>query len=114
MKYSNLKSEYIKEQIQGRKFGCEYVESLIKIEQLALGKNFGMVTGYMIKGLQEKYSKEWETIWLEVNPKQYYANIAHKKKREEKRKKEEETLDTKMDKEIEINKTDWVKAGGRI
>ena len=107
MTYTNIKSDFVKAELKKTKWGNrEYVENLMKIEGLAQGKTYGMVTGYMLNGFPNKYPKQWEAIWLELNPKQYKKNLEYKNKETEREKKEEK-LELKRDKEA------WKKMGGK-
>ena len=113
MTYTNIKSNFVKAELKKTKWGNrEYVENLMKIEGLAQGKTYGMVTGYMLNGFPNKYPKQWEAIWLELNPKQYKKNLEYKKKEAEREKKEDEKFRKEEKLELKRDKEAWKKMGG--
>jgi hypothetical protein len=53
-KYTSVKSNFIKGKIKKTKwFDRYYIDQLIKIERLALGKRFGSKTEYIRENLEE-------------------------------------------------------------
>ena len=114
MTYTNIKSNFVKAELKKTKWGNrEYVENLMKIEGLAQRKTYGMVTGYMLNGFPNKYPKQWEAIWLELNPKQYKKNLEYKNKETEREKKEEERFKKEEKLELKRDKEAWKKMGGK-
>ena len=113
MTYTNIKSDFVKAELKNTKWGNrDYVEDLMKIEGLAQGKTYGMVTGYMLNGFPNKYPKQWKAIWLELNPKQYKKNLEYKKKEAELEKNEEERFKQQEKLELKRDKEAWEKMGG--
>jgi len=114
MTYTNIKSDFVKAELKKTIWGNRnYIEDLMKIEGLAQGKTYGMVTGYMLNGFPNKYPKQWKAIWLELNPKQYKKNLEYKKKEAERERKEEERLKREEELEYKKDKKAWKKMDGK-
>ncbi len=112
--YKEIKSKFIKEKIKRTRWkDRKYIDNLIKIEKLALGKNFGLVTGYIEINLREDYPKEWEIIYKEVNPKGYEKMIKREKEEKEREEKEQKEFEEECRKEQEQLKKEWKEMGGK-
>ncbi|NQV91886.1 hypothetical protein HQ489_05420 [Candidatus Woesearchaeota archaeon] len=113
MSYKHIKSEFVKSIIKKTKWKDSlYIDDLMSIEQLALGERFGNMTSYMYWGWPRKYKKEWEAIWMELNPKQYKESQEYKKAEKERERKEREHLKREERLELEKAQVSWKKMGG--
>ena len=109
-----IKSNYVKGKIKGLKFtrkNRDYIEALVRIDNLNQGHVFGLATGYMVNGLKEKYPKEWDMIGKELDPNHITLKEERGKEAEESRR-----LDKQLKKmgreELEGEKHFWVAHGG--
>ena len=109
-KYSNIKSNYIKEKIKNAKFeDKEYIEDLIFLEKGITQPIAGMAGNLKFFGLKSKYHQEYSELLKELAPEEedkYQKD--HKKEEERTRKLKEE-----FKREQEQEKRDWIKAGGK-
>ena len=114
MTYTNAKSNFVKEVIKNTSWNKrQYIERLLDIEKFATTGYCSTGAGYIRMSLKSKYPKEWEAIWLELNPEEYKSTLDYEKKEKERTRKEnlqfkkEESLELKRDKEA------WKKMGGK-
>jgi hypothetical protein len=115
MTYTDIKSEFVKEAVKNTPWkNREYIDRLIDIEKFATTGYCSTGAGYIRNSLKSKYPKEWEAIWLELNPKQHKEDLEYKKEEDARERKEnlqfknEEALELKQDKEA------WKKMGGKL
>ena len=114
MSYNKIKSEFVKKELTKTTWkDSEYIDELMKIERFALGGTFGMVTPYLWNQLIKKYPKQWNIIYLELNPRGYKKLVAWEKGEAGRERKEEERRKKKEEAELIKEKTLWVKMGGR-
>ena len=115
MKYTKVKSNFIKDEIRKTKW-CEhkYIDDLITIERYAQGQTFGWMTGYITSRLKSRYSEQWKIIWQEVNPKKYREIAEREKTEEEQMRKEEEGYRKEEQRKLERDFGEWKKIGGKF
>ena len=113
--YEEVKSEFIKNKIKETRWEDRgYIDDLLKIEQHALGKLWGLWSGYIAKELESNYPKEWEIIYKEVNPKGWEARMKREREYEEKKRIEDEERERRKNEEYERNRREWIEMGGKI
>ncbi len=113
MAYTNIKSAFIKAEIQKTKWkDRDYIDGLIKIERFAQGSNCGLYTGYLRNHLRGSYPRQWKKIWLEVNPQRYTKNLEQEEKVKEKEQKEKAKFRREEARELKQKKKEWIKVGG--
>jgi hypothetical protein len=111
-----IRSEFIKKKIKGKPFQyrhSRYIDSLIFIEMFLTGKIRGMCASYRWAHDRDKYPKEVEAIWKELDPKGYEKHLRDLKKEEEKEKKEQDRFEEELEKEEVAQRKAWIEAGGR-
>lgn len=117
MKYTKIKSNFIKERIKKTKWRNRvYIEDLIFLEQIITKriKNLGWLGNMKLYGLKSRYKKEFGIIFKELDPKEW-----KKYQKKEKIEKNQEKISMikilkKAEKEFQENKKDWIEAGGRL
>lgn len=116
MKYTDVKSEFIKKKIKNTSFKKSgYIDDLIFLERSITGKTLGGMGG-SIKWfiLKNKYPKEVEAIGLEFKPEEYKDYYKKYLKKEGKSRKEDEEILRQEKEEIKRDKEAWIKAGGKL
>ena len=114
MTYAKIKSNFVKSELKKTKWAKRhYIDDLLRIERYLSGKGFGWMTGYIINNLKDKYPKQWKTIFLELDPKQYEKNLENKKKEAEQTKKDDEKRRIKANLEYDKSLDSWKKMGGK-
>jgi hypothetical protein len=112
--YTGIKSKFIKEKIKNTKWeDSDYIDDLIKIENLILGKVHGWMTGYLRNHLEDEYPKEFKAIYKELRPKEWETTQKQEKKDKKEMLRECKELEIEYKLEEERNKKDWIKSGGK-
>jgi hypothetical protein len=114
-KYTEIKSNFIKEKIKKTKWkDSDYIDDLLKIEYYVLGGESGRFTPYLVERLEKDHPKEFKAIRLELDP-SYRARRSKEEDREKaKEKREQARMEREWQKEDERDRKDWIKAGGKI
>ena len=117
--YTKIQSKYIKDKIKNltmTKKNADYIDDLMRIESWATNgrKQLARFKGQWKPYIQMKYTKEWDAIGLELNPKHV---VALKQEREKSMKKCERILNAHKNRELKEKidaKRTWKLAGGKI
>ncbi len=115
--YDKIKSKFIKNKINGMKFTVKnrkYIRDLMDIELIILEQYTSTGTGYIHLHLKDKYPKEYEAIYKELDPKQYEKIIKKELKELEKEKHEEKREIEQEKKGLQKQKQAWKNLGGKI
>lgn len=115
--YDEIKSNYIKKKIKGMRWNeknRKYINDLMCLERLALGRIGGMADSYYLHNLKDKHKKEYEAILEDLKP----GELERIRKRELKEKEKEERehqrfLEQERKEEINAKKR-WLKMGGKL
>ena len=89
------------------------VDDLINIELYVTGKISSLSLAYKVNRPEEKYSKEFKAIYLELNPKGFKQHLKRKKLKRQEKKRLEEWNKKEIKKEFQESKSEWKKAGGK-
>jgi len=109
-KYSNIKSNYIKEKMKNAKFeDKEFIEDLMFLEKGITQPIAGMAGNLKFFGLKSRYSQEYLELLKELAPNEVNKYEKEQQREEERIRKSKEQY--RMEKEKE--KRDWLKAGGK-
>lgn len=112
-----IKSEFIKSKIRGRKFSNEhwrgYVKNLVAIERIILEGAHGSAGVAKMLYLQDYYEDSYNKIFKELKPKEFEKYLKEKQEEEEelKRYAKEDELEEKG--ELELFKKQWLSLGGK-
>jgi len=115
-RYSKIESKFIKEKIKGAywKRDRHYINDLIMIERIHMGTSFGWMVGYVNLALKDKYPKEYDILFKELDPKIYEWQKKREKREKEKDERQLKKLKIKVKEWEKAEKEDWIEAGGRI
>jgi len=109
-KYTNVKSNYIKEKIKNAKFeDKDYIEDLMFLEKGITRPLAGMAGNLKFFGLKSRYSEEYLELLKELAPDKVDKYQKDQKKEEDRTRKLKEEFKREQEKE----KSDWIKAGGK-
>jgi hypothetical protein len=116
MKYTKVKSKFIKDKINKTKFkDRDYIDDLMFFERVILNKfeHLGMGGNMKLHGLKSSYKKEYEAIFKELDSKAWKKYQEEEKKEKQREKAEEKKWDEEERKEKKEHKKAWVEAGGK-
>jgi hypothetical protein len=112
MKYTNIKSKFIKDKIENSKWEDKnYVDSLIFLENYILGKINLSGGGSRI---YYTYQEEYKKILKELKPEEFAKLHKEEIKKVVQEKQEEAEHKKRKQEEEQRDKKDWIKAGGKL
>ena len=117
MKYTKIKSEFIKKKIKETRFEDRtYIDDLIFLEQVILEeidpKEIGWLGNMKLHGLKKRYYGEFAEIYMELNSKEWKKLQERDKKEIVKEILRLQKLDEEKERELEEVREDWVGGGG--
>jgi len=108
--YSEIKSEFVKNELKKTAWkDREYIEDLIKIEELATGVWKGVIVFHWTNHFPRKYPQHWKAIWQELNPKEYKEWFDRVQKEEKRDKRQEARWKKEEKEELQQEKKEWQK-----
>ena len=112
VKYKDAKSKFVKQEIKRTEFADrQHIDNLIFLENYILGKvKLLWSTSFILNNYAEGYKK----ILMELDPERYRKEMKFEKKEAEQEKKEEEQMKKEDLLEEEMEKKDWIAAGGIV
>ena len=111
--YSEIKSQYVKSRIKGRKFSQrKYIDDLARLERLITKGPAGWADGVAYHYLRNEYPTEWKAIYKELNSKEFKQIKQREARKREKERKEQEKWEEEEKKEMERKRGEWAGVGG--
>ena len=109
MAYTKIKSKLVESELKKTTWGKrEYIDYLMKIEQMAKGIHLGRWHASIELYVRKAYPEQWKKIWLELNPKQYNKNLEYEKREKARERKEEAQMKIEEQSELDKEKAAWI------
>ena len=113
MEYTEVKSEFIKEEIKKTEWSNRnYISDLMFIERLASGENFGNMHDYFVMRLSTEHPDEWSLIFNEANSDWRKSFLKKKKKTDQFEHREFERIKKQKETDKKRSKQLWLNMGG--
>ena len=113
----NVESKFIKNLIKGRSFSDKryrkYISDLALMEHFIVNGVDSWGGGMLYGSLENKYRKEWKTIYKELKPKEFEQILADEKKNEQEWKRMETERDREERRREQAWKREWLVVGGK-
>ncbi|MDI6736910.1 MAG: hypothetical protein QME12_00135 [Nanoarchaeota archaeon] len=80
-KYNKIRTKYARNKLkQAGPKDKDYIDALIRIEEFAEGRVYGLYSGYEREALKSRFPAEWKAVNMEIRPKAFIQELEEERK----------------------------------